>query len=211
MRTWLVFVGAGTLLLLGAGAPAGAATASESAASVEPAAPIEPAVVRQALAEASDSAEVSRAVRRYCVACHNGRLLTAGLALDDVDLSRVGDHAELWENVVRKLRAGLMPPAGRPRPDEATYDRVATWLETELDAAAAASPNPGRTQTFHRLNRAEYRNAVRDVLGITVDVEELLPADSARLIDAAAGAKAPDTTRSAASTAALLIGRPAAT
>ena len=171
MRTWLVFVGAGTLLLLaGAG----------SAAPVEPAAPFEPAVVRQAPAEASDSAEASRTViRRYCVACHNGRTLTAGLALDDVDLTRVGDHAELWENVVRKLRAGLMPPAGRPRPDEATYDRVATWLETELDAAAAASPNPGRTQTFHRLNRAEYRNAVRDVLGITVDVEELLPADSA--------------------------------
>ena len=170
MRTRLVFVGAGTLLLLSAGAPARAAAPGESSA----------AVVRQVPAEASDSAEASRTViRRYCVACHNGRTLTAGLALDDVDLTRVGDHAELWEMVVRKLRAGLMPPAGRPRPDEATYDRVATWLETELDAAAAASPNPGRTQTFHRLNRAEYRNAVRDVLGIAVDVEELLPADSA--------------------------------
>ena len=170
MRTCLVFVGAGTLLLLSAGATAGTAAPGESFA----------AVVRQAPAEASDSAEASRTViRRYCVACHNGRTLTAGLALDDVDMTRVGDHAELWEMVVRKLRAGLMPPAGRPRPDEATYDRVATWLETELDAAAAASPNPGRTQTFHRLNRAEYRNAVRDVLGIAVDVEELLPADSA--------------------------------
>ena len=173
MRTCLVFVGAGTLLLPAVGATAELAAPGGSAA------PLAPAVGRQAPAEASDSAEASRTVRRYCVACHNGRLLTAGLALDDVDLTRVGDHAELWENVVRKLRAGLMPPAGRPRPDEATYDRVATWLETELDAAAAASPNPGRTQTFHRLNRAEYRNAVRDVLGITVDVEELLPADSA--------------------------------
>ncbi len=167
MRTWLASAVAGMLLLL-SGGPAAAA-----------AAPVEPAVVRQAPADASVSAEASRTVRRYCVACHNGRLLTAGLALDDIDLTRVGDHAELWENVVRKLRAGLMPPAGRPRPDEATYDRVATWLEAELDAAAAASPNPGRTQTFHRLNRAEYRNAVRDVLGVTVDVEELLPADSA--------------------------------
>ena len=174
MRTWLVFVGAGTLLLLSAGATAGAAAPGESSTAVEP------AVVGQAPAEASDSAEASRTViRRYCVACHNGRTLTAGLALDDVDMTRVGDHAELWEMVVRKLRAGLMPPAGRPRPDEATYDRVATWLETELDAAAVAAPNPGRTQTFHRLNRAEYRNAVRDVLGISVDVEELLPADSA--------------------------------
>ena len=169
MRTWLVFVGAGTLLLLSAGVTAASSAPGESPT----------AVVGQAAAEAADSAEASRTIRRYCVACHNGRTLTAGLALDDVDLAQVGDHAELWEEVVRKLRAGLMPPAGRPRPDEATYDRVATWLETELDAAAAASPNPGRTQTFHRLNRAEYRNAVRDVLGITVDVEELLPADSA--------------------------------
>ena len=171
MRTWLAFVAAAMLLLPSGGAASGPA---------ESTAPVEPAGAGQALAEAEDSAEASRTViRRYCVACHNGRTLTAGLALDDVDMTRVGDHAELWEMVVRKLRAGLMPPAGRPRPDEATYDRVATWLEAELDAASAASPNPGRTQTFHRLNRAEYRNAVRDVLGITVDVEELLPADSA--------------------------------
>ena len=174
MRTWLASVAAGMLLLLPGGATAGSTATGGSAA------PIEPAVAGQAPAEAAASDEASRTViRRYCVACHNGRLLTAGLALDDVDLTRVGDHAELWERVVRKLRAGQMPPAGRPRPDEATYDRVATWLETELDAAAAARPHPGRTQTFHRLNRAEYQNAVRDVLGITVDVEELLPADSA--------------------------------
>ena len=174
MRTWLAYVAAGILLLPPGGASAGAAVSNG------PAGPNEPAGARQAPAEASDSAEASRALlRRYCVACHNGRLLTAGLALDTVDPAQVGDHAELWERVVRKLRAGLMPPAGRPRPDEATYDRVATWLETELDAAAAASPNPGRTQTFHRLNRAEYRNAVRDVLGITVEIEDLLPADSA--------------------------------
>ena len=170
MRTWPAFVAAAMLFLPSGGAASGPA---------ESTLPVEPAGAGQALAEASDSTEASRTVRRYCVACHNARLLTAGLALDDVDLTRVGDHAELWENVVRKLRAGLMPPAGRPRPDEATYDRVATWLETELDAASAARPNPGRTQTFHRLNRAEYRNAVRDVLGIAVDVEELLPADSA--------------------------------
>ncbi len=116
---------------------------------------------------------------RYCVACHNERTLTAGLALDSADVADVGAHAELWEGVVRKLRAGLMPPSGRPRPDEATYDALSSWLETELDSAAAARPNPGRTQTLHRLNRAEYRNAVRDVLALEIDVDELLPADSA--------------------------------
>ena len=168
MRIWLASVVAGMLLLL----PGGAAA--------EAAAPNEPAGARQAPAEAPDPAAASRTVlRRYCIGCHNGRTLTAGLALDTVDLAQVGDHADLWEKVVRKLRAGLMPPAGRPRPDEATYDRVSAWLETELDSAAAARPNPGRTQTFHRLNRAEYQNAVRDVLGIAVEIEDLLPADSA--------------------------------
>ena len=167
MRTWLASVVAGMLLLLPGGA------AAEAAAN-------EPAGARQAPAEAPDPAAASRTVlRRYCIGCHNGRTLTAGLALDTVDLAQVGDHADLWEKVVRKLRAGLMPPAGRPRPDEATYDRVSAWLETELDSAAAARPNPGRTQTFHRLNRAEYQNAVRDVLGIAVEIEDLLPADSA--------------------------------
>ena len=78
-----------------------------------------------------------------------------------------------------ELRAGLMPPAGRPRPEEDTYDALAGWLESQLDAEALARPNPGRTQTLHRLNRAEYRNAVRDVLGLVVDVDDLLPADSA--------------------------------
>ena len=118
-------------------------------------------------------------LRRYCVGCHNQRTLTAGLALDTADLANVGAHADLWEGVVRKLRGGLMPPAGRPRPDEATYDALASWLERELDRAAAAQPNPGRTQTLHRLNRAEYQNAVRDVLGLEIDVADLLPADSA--------------------------------
>ncbi len=174
MRTWLASVVAGMLLLLSGSVTAGSAAPAESPA------PTESAGVRQAPAEAPDPAAASRTVlRRYCIGCHNGRTLTAGLALDTVDLAQVGDHADLWEKVVRKLRAGLMPPAGRPRPDEATYDRVSAWLETELDSAAAARPNPGRTQTFHRLNRAEYQNAVRDVLGIAVEIEDLLPADSA--------------------------------
>ena len=116
-------------------------------------------------------------VDRYCAACHDDRLRTAGLSLDGLDLSAVGAHAEVWERVVAKLRTRAMPPAGRPRPDAGTYDRVAGWLETEIDRAARRAPNPGRTQAVHRLNRAEYANAVRDLLAVDVDVDDLLPAD----------------------------------
>jgi hypothetical protein len=90
-----------------------------------------------------------------------------------------GADAELWENVVRKMPAGVMPPAGRPRPDVAASEGFVSWVETELDAAAAARPNPGRVEAFHRLNRAEYRNAVRELLHLDIDVSELLPADDA--------------------------------
>ena len=118
-------------------------------------------------------------LNQYCVSCHSKRLRTAGLALDEMDLSNPGQSAEVWEKVVRKLRGGLMPPTGRPRPDDATQEAFVSWLETELDRAAAAHPNPGRTETLHRLNRAEYRNAIRDLLALDVDVTELLPADDA--------------------------------
>ena len=114
---------------------------------------------------------------RYCVACHNHRLRTAGLVLDNnVDLERVSAAPEMWEKVVKKLRAGAMPPAGRPRPDRATYDALASWLETVLDRAAAANLNPGRP-TVHRLNRVEYSNAIRDLLALELDGRSLLPAD----------------------------------
>ena len=116
---------------------------------------------------------------RYCVACHNERLRTADLTLDTHDVTRVADAPDVWETVVRKLRAGAMPPAPRPRPDAATYDRFIGWLETELDRAAADDPNPGRTEAFHRLNRTEYHHAVRDLLDLEIDVAELLPADGA--------------------------------
>ena len=114
---------------------------------------------------------------RYCVTCHNARLRTADLELDTADVAHVAADPALWEKVVRKLRAGAMPPAPRPRPDEATYARFIDRLETDLDAAAAARPNPGRTEAFHRLNRAEYHNVIRDLLALDVDVAELLPAD----------------------------------
>ena len=116
-------------------------------------------------------------LQRYCFACHNARARTAGLALDTFDMARAGDHPEVWEAVVRKLRTGAMPPAGRPRPDRATYEAVVAWLETALDRAAEARPDPGRP-TLHRLNRAEYRNAVRDLLAVEIDAG-LLPADNA--------------------------------
>ena len=113
---------------------------------------------------------------RYCVTCHNQRLRTGGLALDMLDVSRVGEAPEIWERVVLKLRGGMMPPAGRPRPDPQTAHDFRTWLEAELDRAAASRPEPGRVPT-HRLNRAEYANAIRDLLALDIDAAELLPAD----------------------------------
>jgi mono/diheme cytochrome c family protein len=117
---------------------------------------------------------------RYCLTCHTQRLKERGtvpIALDALDLSQVGANAETWEKVVLKMRAGLMPPAGAPRPEKAAHDAFAAWLESELDRHATTRPNPGRTEPFHRLNRAEYRNAVRDLLDLDVDVASLLPAD----------------------------------
>ena len=112
-----------------------------------------------------------------CVTCHNDSLRVAGLALDTVDVTRVGDHAAIWEKVVGKLRAGMMPPAGRPRPDSETYASLTAYLETELDRAAATNPDPGRSNALRRLNATEYGNAIRDLLDLEVDVAALLPAD----------------------------------
>ena len=114
---------------------------------------------------------------RYCVTCHNQRAKTGGLTLDNVDVADVGAHPEIWEKVVQKLHGNLMPPAGKPRPDEATYKGLIAYLETSLDKAAEAKPDPGRTEALHRLNRAEYRNAVRDLLALDIDVSSMLPAD----------------------------------
>lgn len=116
-------------------------------------------------------------LRQYCITCHNQRTQVGGLALDTLDTAHVGEHPDVWERVVRKLRTDAMPPAGRPRPDTAVSNDVATWLETQLDRAALEHPNPGRP-TLHRLNRSEYRNAVRDLLAIDIDAS-LLPADNA--------------------------------
>src|SRR5256714_6038609 len=119
-------------------------------------------------------------VDRYCVGCHNQRGKAAGqeparkITLDDPDIVHVADHAEAWERVVRKMRAGMMPPSGARRPDKATYDGFIAWLEGELDRNAAPyAPQPG----LHRLNRTEYSNVIRDVLDLDVDASAYLPSD----------------------------------
>ena len=100
---------------------------------------------------------------QYCVGCHNEKAKIASLTLDKLDLGRVGDSAETWEKVVRKLKSGMMPPSGARRPDRATIDSFTAKLETELDRAAHRYPNPGAT-ALHRLNRSEYTNVIRDLL-----------------------------------------------
>jgi mono/diheme cytochrome c family protein len=114
---------------------------------------------------------------KYCITCHNQKLRTAGLALDTLDVTDPSANGEVWEKVIAKLRAGAMPPPGRPRPDAATYHAVASSLEARIDRAWAASPNPGRVSAVHRLNRAEYNNAIRDLFGLDLDVKPLLPGD----------------------------------
>jgi cytochrome c551/c552 len=113
---------------------------------------------------------------QYCVTCHNQKLKTAGLMLDKLDLAQVGEHAEQWEKVVRKLRAGMMPPAGLPRPNAAAYEALTVALENELDRAAASHPHLP-APAIHRVNRTEYTNAIRSLLALDVDAAAFLPAD----------------------------------
>jgi len=128
----------------------------------------------------ADAASIRATLDRYCVTCHNEKLHTAGVTLDSVDPAAPGVNAELWERVVAKLRAGSMPPPGRPRPDAAVYDATAAWLEQAIDRAWASHPAPAKASAVHRLNRTEYNNAVRDLLAFgreSVDVRPLLPGD----------------------------------
>jgi len=126
---------------------------------------------------AAEDATRERAVLdQYCVGCHNQRLMSGGLRLDDLDIAHIGDHAEVGEKIIRKLRAGLMPPPDVKRPDKPTYDFLAGSLEKRLDLAATASPvytPPGP----HRLNRREYANAIYDLLEMEVDPGSFLPVD----------------------------------
>lgn len=127
------------------------------------AAPMTPAA-RQALAA------------RYCAGCHNDRLKTGGMTLSALDFAHVERNPDLAENIIRKVRAGMMPPAGLPRPDAAQMKSFAASLENSIDAAAALHPNPGRP-ALHRLNRVEYANSIHDLLDLTIDPAALLPTD----------------------------------
>ena len=172
--------GVGLVLALSAATVAMAQVSAAAGASVESVAPVSGETVARQLQAAHRPARDASTWRgvldRYCVTCHNERLLTGNLALDDIDMEHVGADAEVWEKVLRKLRTQAMPPPRRPRPDAETYGAFATWLETALDRAAAAEPNPGRP-TIHRLNRLEYANAVRDLLHLEIDSGTMLPAD----------------------------------
>ena len=123
----------------------------------------------------------------YCITCHDDEQKTANFSLQSADINKVGDHPEIWEKVIRKLRAGMMPPPGMPRPPLAQYEQLRDWLENQVDSKAAAHPDPGSV-VMHRLNRTEYANAIRDLLDLKLDVNTLLPADdSARGFDNVAG------------------------
>ena len=127
--------------------------------------------------QTSSASAIDRAlIDGYCIGCHNQRAKTAGVILDTADVTRIGEDAELWEKVVRKLRGGMMPPPGVRRPEQAKVDAFVTALERTLDDAAAAHPNPGRV-ALHRLNRAEYANAIEDLFGVRIDASALLPKD----------------------------------
>ncbi len=131
--------------------------------------------------QAATAVESSKSPERalldqYCVTCHNQRAKTANLTLDTMDLAQLSTHADVWEKVVRKLRGGLMPPPGLPRPDSATVTRFVSWLERSLDEAAAADPNPGRV-ALHRLNRTEYARAIEELLALRIDATAFLPQD----------------------------------
>jgi len=171
---------AALLSVVGAMVLAGLAVEASSAR-LEPRPEPRRPVPAQAPATATEAVSVApRAVLdRYCITCHNDRLRTGGLSLDEasVDAADPSRHADVFERVIQKLRTGAMPPPGRPRPEAATYDAVASRLEADIDRAAAANPDPGRTSTVHRLNRTEYRNAIRDLLALDLDVEPLLPGD----------------------------------
>jgi hypothetical protein len=146
------------------------------AARVQDAAPARPATPQPSLPSPASPTPTRALLATYCVTCHNERLKTAGLALDRLDPDRVEGAADVWEKVARKLRTHEMPPPGQRRPDPAAYAAAVIGLETALDRASDAKPNPG-VVGVHRLNRTEYANAVRDLFGLTIDSRSLLPED----------------------------------
>ncbi len=136
------------------------------------------APVAQAALPADAPARAGAVLSKYCITCHNEKRKTAGLMIDKLDLQHVGADAEVWEKIARKFRTHEMPPPGAPRPDAAAYAAVTAHIESALDAAAPERPNVGRVPV-HRLNRTEYANAIRDLLGLDIDSRGVLPADDA--------------------------------
>lgn len=140
------------------------------------AAPAAPAQIAQPAANSPAASTDQALVQKYCITCHNTRAKTGGLSLEGANPADAGTHAELWEKVAMKLRGGMMPPQGMPRPDAATLDAFATTIEKTIDDRALRSPDPGH-KPVHRLNRTEYGNAIRDLLDLDIDPASLLPAD----------------------------------
>jgi mono/diheme cytochrome c family protein len=164
-------------LMMACGSIALIATISATLSAKQAGTPASAPLALQTTTSPTSATPARELVATYCVTCHNERLKTGNLTLDKADTEQVFNSADTWEKVVVKLRSRSMPPPGARRPDNATYDRVATWLENELDRAAEAHVNPGRTAELHRLNRTEYGNAVRDLLGVEIDAKAMLPPD----------------------------------
>jgi mono/diheme cytochrome c family protein len=156
MNRWLIGVALAGLALFASGSSSFRAAASQAPTAVP--------------------APHQELVNQYCVTCHNQRAKTAGLALDTLSLADVGKDAHLWEEAVRKLRGGMMPPPGARQPEKAAVKSFVSWLEGSLDRAAAARPTLARV-ALHRMNRVEYSNAIEDIFGIRVDATTLLPVD----------------------------------
>src|SRR5262245_47980800 len=127
-------------------------------------------------ASSSAASDYRTTLQLYCVGCHSGPNPFAGLNLEPLDFANLEENGEIWEKLIRKLRARQMPPAGMPKPDDATLEGLVKFVESGRDRLAEVKPNPGRT-TLHRLNRTEYGNAIRDLLALEIDVADLLPAD----------------------------------
>jgi mono/diheme cytochrome c family protein len=167
MRRWSFLLGC-ALTALAAGSMSARADRAQTSAPTAP--------PRRSTVPASSTTAEQALVQKYCVSCHNNRAKTGGVSFEGLDPAQAAAHAELWERALLKLRGGMMPPQGMPRPDGATLDAFIGSLEATLDSAVRKSPDPGH-KPVHRLNRTEYGNAIRDLLALDLDVTELLPAD----------------------------------
>ena len=187
MRRWSVLIGCALTVLAAASTlradrpfdfaqGEGRAIAPSAAAQAPTSVPGPSGRARPTPAPAAPALPQQALVQKYCASCHNDRAKTGGVSFEGLDPAQASAHAELWERALLKLRGGMMPPQGMPRPDAATLDGFITSLEATLDSAVLKNPDPGH-KPVHRLNRTEYGNAIRDLLALDLDVTELLPAD----------------------------------